>query len=172
MENVDPDLVAVEPRGFEVPADWRSLRSPESYLGYGRPGFASPDRGQLGQPFTYSAPSRLSLNEWAPSGTWTLARHAAVLDAPGGQIAFRFQARDVHLVMGPVANGASVPFRVRLDGTAPGASHGLDVDGDGNGRREQQRLYQLIRGAGPGGEHLCVGQRLDAGVEAYCFTFG
>jgi thiol-disulfide isomerase/thioredoxin len=172
VENVDPDLVAVEPRGFELAADWQSLRSPESYLGYGRPGFASPDRERLDQPFTYAAPSRLSLNEWAPSGTWTLARHAAVLDAPGGLIAFRFHARDVHLVMGPVANGASVPFRVRLDGAAPGESHGLDVDGAGNGTLAQQRLHQLVRVAGPVADRLLEIEFLDAGVEAYCFTFG
>ena len=145
---------------------------PESYLGYGRPGFASPDRERLDQPFTYAAPPPLSLNEWAPSGTWRLARDAAVLSAPGGRISFRFQARDVHLVMGPVANGAPVRFRVRLDGTAPGASHGLDVDGEGNGTLAQQRLYQLIRVAGPIRERLLEIEFLDAGFEAYCFTFG
>jgi len=171
--DVDQELVTVEPRGFEVQADWRTLRSPETYLGYGRSsGFASPDRERVGEPHTYPAPSRLSLNQWAPSGTWTLAQHAAVLNDAGGRLAFRFQARDVHLVMGPAARGDSVGFRVLLDGTEPGESHGLDVDDKGNGTLAEQRLYQLIRQTGRVEDRLLEIDFLDAGAEAYCFTFG
>jgi thiol-disulfide isomerase/thioredoxin len=172
-EDVDPDLVAVEPRGFEVAADWRTLRSPETYLGHGRAsGFASPDRMRPDEPHAYPAPSRLALNAWAPSGTWTLASHAAVLNAPGGRISFRFQARDVNLVMGPVDRGSPVPFRVLLDGTEPGNDHGADVDARGAGTLDAQRLYQLVRQAGPVGERLVEIEFPDGGVEAYCFTFG
>lgn len=172
-EDVDPDIVSVEPKGFEVPADWRTLRSPETYLGYGRSaGFASPEPARFNGPHTYPEPSRLSLNEWAPSGTWTLTQHAAVLNEAGGRIAFQFRARDLHLVMGPSARGTSVPFRVLLNGTAPGGAHGLDVDEQGNGTVADQRLYQLIRETGPVGERLFEIEFLDAGVEAYCFTFG
>jgi len=170
---VDPDLVSVEPTGFEVPADWRTLRSPETYLAYGRSaGFASPERARFNEPRTYPEPSRLGLNEWAPSGTWTLAQHAAVLNDAPGRIAFRFQARDVNLVMGPAARGTSVPFRVTLDGAAPGDAHGFDVDDQGNGTLADQRLYQLIRQTGSIGERLVEIEFLDAGAEAYCFTFG
>jgi thiol-disulfide isomerase/thioredoxin len=170
---VDPDLVSVEPTGFEVPADWRTLRSPETYLAYGRSaGFASPERARFNEPRTYPEPSRLGLNEWAPSGTWTLAQHAAVLNDAPGRIAFRFQARDVNLVMGPAARGASVPFRLTLDGAVPGDAHGFDVDDQGNGTLADQRLYQLIRQTGTIRERLVQVEFLDAGAEAYCFTFG
>jgi thiol-disulfide isomerase/thioredoxin len=173
VEGVDMDLVSVEPKGFEVAADWRTLRSPETYLAYGRSaGFASPDSARYDQPHSYPEPARLSLNEWAPSGTWTLAQHAAVANEPGGRITFQFQARDVNLVMGPSARGTSVPFRVLLDGQAPGGAHGLDVDDQGRGTVADQRLYQLIRQPGSVAERLFDIEFLDAGAEAYCFTFG
>jgi hypothetical protein len=103
---------------------------------------------------------------------WTIAQHAAVLNDAGGRIAFRFQARDVNLVMGPATRGTSVPFRVLLDGQAPGAAHGLDVDDQGNGTLADQRLYQLIRQPGSIDEGVVQIEFLDAGAEAYCFTFG
>jgi len=172
-EGVDPDLVSVDPQGFEVPADWGTLRSPETYLAYGRSaGFASPDSARFNEPHTYPEPPRLGLNQWAPSGTWTLAQHAAVADEAGGGIAFQFQARDVNLVMGPSARGTSVRFRVLLDGEAPGGAHGFDVDEQGNGILANQRLYQLIREPGSIGERRFEIEFLDAGAEAYCFTFG
>jgi thiol-disulfide isomerase/thioredoxin len=170
---VDPDLVSVEPTGFEVAADWRTLRTPETYLAYGRSaGFASPERAHANEPHAYPEPGGLALNEWAPSGTWTLAQHAAVVNEAGGRIAFEFQARDVNLVMGPSARGTSVPFRVLLDGEAPGDAHGFDVDDQGNGALTDQRLHQLIRQPGPIREGRFEIEFLAAGAEAYCFTFG
>jgi thiol-disulfide isomerase/thioredoxin len=172
-KGVDPDLVSVDPQGFEVPADWRTLRSPETSVAYGRSaGFASPAPARFNEPYTYPEPARLSLNEWAPSGRWTLAQHAAVLKEAPGSIAFRFQARDVNLVMGPAVRGTSVPFRVLIDGAAPGDAHGFDVDDKGNGTLADQRLYQLIRQPGRVQESLVEIEFLDAGAEAYCFTFG
>jgi hypothetical protein len=173
VQDVDPGLVSVEPKGFEVPADWRTLRSPETYVAFGRSaGFASPEHARFNASYTYPDPSRLSLNEWAPVGTWTLAQHAAVLDEAGGRIALRFQARDVNLVMGPPAGERSAPFRVFLDGKAPGTAHGFDVDAAGNGIVADQRLYQLIRQPGRIAESLFEIEFLGAGAEAYCFTFG
>jgi thiol-disulfide isomerase/thioredoxin len=170
---VDPDLVSVEPTGFEVGADWRTLRTPETYLAFGRSaGFASPDRARLNDPHAYPEPSRLSLNEWAPSGAWTLAQHAAVSNDAGARIAFQFQARDVNLVMGPPARGTSVPFRVLLDGQAPGDAHGFDIDDQGNGALSDQRLHQLIRQPGSVRESRFEIEFAGAGAEAYCFTFG
>jgi thiol-disulfide isomerase/thioredoxin len=172
-EGLDPDLVSVEPRGFEVAADWRTLRSPETYLAYGRSaGFASPESARYDQPHAYPEPAQLLLNEWAPSGTWTLAQHAALLNEAPGRIAFQFQARDVNLVMGPATRGTSVPFRVLLDGQAPGDAHGFDVDEEGNGTLADQRLYQLIRQIHRIGERLVEIEFLGKGAEAYCFTFG
>ena len=168
----DPGLASVDPHGFEVAADWTSLRSPETYLGYGRSsGLAASGDARLDESFRYPESPRLSLNQWAPSGTWTIAQHAAVLDEPGGTIAIRFQARDVNLVMGPATPGASVPFRVRLDGTVP-ETGALDVDDQGNGMLADQRLHQLIRQSGRIQERTLLIEFLEAGAEAYCFTFG
>jgi thiol-disulfide isomerase/thioredoxin len=172
-EGIDLELVAVEPQGFEVPADWGTLRSPETYLSYGRSaGFASPDPARFEVPHDYLRPERLHLNQWAPSGRWTLAEHAAVLNEAPGRIAYQFQARDVNLVMGPSTRGSSVPFRVLLDGQAPGDAHGFDVDDQGNGTLTDQRLHQLIRQTGAIRERLFEIEFLGAGAEAYCFTFG
>ena len=172
-EGFDPQLVSVDPEGTEVPADWGDLRTPETYLGYGRAsGFASLDAEWLDEPHDYPEPSRLGLNQWAPSGVWRLAEHAAVLDEAPGRIAIRFHARDVNLVMGPAERGVSVPFRVLIDGEPPGAAHGTDVDEQGNGTVSEQRLYQLIRQPKPIADRQFEIEFLDSGVEGYCFTFG
>ena len=172
-EGFDPGLVVVEPQGTEVAADWSNVRSPESYLGYGQAyGFTSPDGERFDEPHDYPAPARLGLNQWAPSGNWTITQRAAVLNAPNGRIAFRFQARDVNLVMGPATRGQSIPFRVFLDGEAATGAHGTDVDSQANGTLDQQRLYQLIRQTGPIRESTFEIEFLGAGAEGYCFTFG
>ena len=172
-DGIDGELVQVEPEGLEVDADWPNLRSPETYLSYGRTtGFASPDRLRPYEAHEYPETGDLRLNQWAPIGSWTIAEHAAVLSRPGGRIAFRFHARDVHLVMGPAAQRSAVPIRIRIDDQAPGDSHGLDVDESGFGTVTQQRLHQLIRQRGPIAERLFEIEFLEAGVEAYCFTFG
>jgi len=171
-ERVADDLVSVTPEGFEVQADWDNLRSPETYLGYeqaqnfGSPGFAA------GEPRTYVVPEPLNLNEWALAGDWTVEGGASVPNRADARLAFRFHARDAHLVMGPRERGAEVPFRVLLDGEPPGAAHGFDVDEDGNGTLSQQRLHQLIRQPGSIRERTLELIFPEAGAEAYCFTFG
>ena len=174
VEGFDPAFVSVESQGLEVAADWSNLRTPETYLrSYGGAfGFASADGERFEEPHAYPEPSELSLNEWAPSGVWTLAEHAAVLGEAPGRIAIRFHARDVNLVMGPVERGLSVPFRELIDGEAPGAAHGTDVDEQGNGTLSEQRTYQLIRQRKPIADRLFEIEFLESGVEAYCFTFG
>lgn len=170
---VDQGLVSVDPRGLEVAADYPSLRSPETYLGYGQAtGFASIDGLRADLAHDYAEPTRLGLNYWAPIGAWTITDRAAELAEPGGRIRFRFQARDVNLVMGPTQRGTAIPFRVRLDGQPATAAHGSDVDPDGNGTVSEQRTYQLIRQPAPIGERTFEIEFLDVGVEAYCFTFG
>jgi hypothetical protein len=156
-----------------VAADWTNVRTPETYLSYGRAyGFASPDGERFNESHDYPEPSRLGLNEWAPSGLWTLAEHAAVLNEAPGRIAIRFHARDVNLVMGPAERGVSVPFRVLIDGESPGVANGTEVDEEGNGTVAEQRLYQLIRQPGPVADRLFEIEFLDSGAEAFCFTFG
>ena len=117
-------------------------------------------------------PARLRLNDWALSGDWTVKKEAAVLNKPNGSIAYRFHARDLHLVMGPAAPGTSVRFRVLIDGQPPGAAHGVDVDEQGNGTVTEQRLYQLIRQPKPIADRQFEIEFLDPGVEAFAFTFG
>src|SRR4051794_10790405 len=148
--SVPMDMVEVDPRGLEVPADWTSLRSPENYTGYERTeGFASPGGPTPGQAETYTFPQRLRLNQWALSGDWTMQEEATTLNAANGRITYRFHARDLNLVMGPAAPGTVLQFRVHLDGQPPGEAHGTDTDPDGNGTLSQQRVYQLIRQPGP-----------------------
>jgi thiol-disulfide isomerase/thioredoxin len=167
------DLVSAEGRGIEAPADWTSLKSPETYLGYERTtNFASRGITPRDARRTYTAPKRLDLNRWALSGDWTMRRQAVVLHEPNGRLAYRFRARDLHLVMGPAANGASVRFRVALDGEPPGAARGEDIDENGYGSITEQRLYQLIRQRAPIGERHFEIEFFDAGAEAYAFTFG
>jgi thiol-disulfide isomerase/thioredoxin len=171
--DIGQELVSVDAGGVEAAADWDSLRSPENYLGYERTeNFASPGGAVLGARRVYAAPARLRLNQWALSGDWTVERQATVLNEANGRIAYRFHARDLHLVMGPAARGTSVRFRVLIDGQPPGAAHGLDVDDQGNGTLSEQRLYQLIRQAQPIADRLFEIEFLDAGVETFAFTFG
>jgi thiol-disulfide isomerase/thioredoxin len=170
---VGQELLSADARGIEVAADWDSLKSSENYVGYERtenfvsPGGAAPDERRV-----YSAPAPLGLNRWALSGDWTMKKQNVVLNMGGGRIAYDFHARDLHLVMGPSARGASVRFRVTLDGQPPRAAHGVDVDEQGNGTVTEQRLYQLIRQPKPITDRRFEIEFLDAGAEAFAFTFG
>ncbi|HET8999428.1 MAG TPA: thioredoxin family protein [bacterium] len=167
------ELVSVDAHGAEVAADWGSLKSPENYLGYERTeNFTSPGSPVLDKPRVYAVPARLSLNQWALSGDWTVKKPVIVLNKANGRIAYRFHARDLNLVMGPAARGTSVRFRVLIDGQPPRAAHGIDVDDQGNGTISEQRLYQLIRQPKPIADRQFEIEFLDSGVEAFVLTFG
>jgi thiol-disulfide isomerase/thioredoxin len=148
-------FVAVKGTGVEAPADWSNLRSAETYLG-----------------FRWTATSRTRREGWPFSGAWTIGRQAARLTKASGRITYRFHARDLHLVMGPSSAGNAIRFRVTLDGQPPGGAHGHDVDERGNGVAADQRMYQLIRQPGPIVDRRFEIEFLDAGVEAFAFTFG
>jgi thiol-disulfide isomerase/thioredoxin len=166
-------FVSPDAAGIEAAADWANLKSPETYVGharterFGSPGGVTRDRRR-----TYAAPGRLSLNQWALAGEWTMGREATTLAGPTGRIVCRFHARDLYLVMGPPRPGTAVRFRVTLDGQAPGSAHGLDVDEAGQGMAGEQRLYQLVRQPGPILDRQFEIEFLDAGVETFAFTFG
>jgi thiol-disulfide isomerase/thioredoxin len=155
---IERELVSVVGLGVEAEADWDNLRTPETYLGYSR-------RERM------ESPEELRLNQWGLAGEWTSGPENVVLERAGGSIAYRFRARDAHLVLSAGAR-EPIPFRVLLDDEAPGPSHGVDVDEDGNGVLREGRLYQLVR------EHETVRERtleiafLEPGAEAYVFTFG
>src|SRR5882672_2747522 len=170
---IDREPMSVNGQGFEAAADWRGLKSGENYVGYARTqNFASPGGAFVDKPRMYEVPARLRLNEWALSGDWTVKNDAVVLNKPNGRIAYRFHARDLHLVMGPATLATSVRFRVLIDGKPPGAAHGIDVDEQGNGTATEQRLYQLIRQPKPIGDRQFEIEFLDPGVQAFAFTFG
>jgi hypothetical protein len=167
------DLVTPNARGTEVAADWDDLESPECYVGFARTeNFASSGGAAQGTARFYAAPAQLTLNGWALAGNWTFENEAVVLNEANGRIAFQFHARDLHLVMGPVSRGTSSGFRVLIDSLPPGAAHGLDVDDQGHGTVDQQRLYQLIRQPLPVAERRFEIEFSDPGVAAYAFTFG
>jgi thiol-disulfide isomerase/thioredoxin len=167
------DLVSVNGEGDEAEADWTDLSSPETYLGYERTEtFASPGGIGPGESRVYAAPDRLRLNQWALSGNWTTEPDRVVLDAPGGRILFRFHSRDVHLVLRRADGAGPAPFRVTLGGEPPRAAHGVDVDSDGNGVLDDDRLYQLVRQPAAVEEHTFEIAFDEPGVEAYVFTFG
>jgi thiol-disulfide isomerase/thioredoxin len=169
---VERELVDVEGSGVEAEADWDHLRTPETYLGYERTEhFALPVGAAFDERRSYQLPERLGLNQWALAGEWTIGPENVVLDRAAGSIAYRFHARDAHLVLS-TGTGEPIPFRVLLDGEAPGPSHGVDVDADGNGSLIDGRLYQLVRQAGEVRERTVEITFLAPGAEAYVFTFG
>jgi thiol-disulfide isomerase/thioredoxin len=169
---VERALVSVEGLGVESQADWEHLRTPETYLGYGRGnGLASPNGFAVDESRRYELPEQLSFGRWALAGAWTIGREKVTLDGAGGSIAYRFEARDAHLVLS-AGGHEPIPFRVLLDGEAPTRSHGVDVDEAGNGLLHEGRMYQLVR------QHSTVRERTleiafrAPGAEAYAFTFG
>jgi thiol-disulfide isomerase/thioredoxin len=172
-DEVGQGLVSVEPAGVYLAADWDTLESPETYVGYARAtGFASagglePSRGRV-----YVEPSRLRRNQWALSGDWTVGEQVATLNRPGGRIVCRFHGRDLNLVLGSRADGAPVRFQVLLDGKPPNHARGLDVDERGTGIVSEDRLYQLIRQDRPITDRTFEITFADADAQAYVFTFG
>jgi thiol-disulfide isomerase/thioredoxin len=157
---IERDLIEVVGVGPEAEADWENLRSPETYLGSAR-----------SERFAGDAGDRLRLNEWSLDGAWSSGREKVVADEAGASIAFRFHARDAHLVLAR-ADGDPIPFRVELDGDTPGASHGVDVGPDGSGMLDASRMYQLVRQPGEVRERTLQVTFLEPGAEAYVFTFG
>ncbi|MCL4653381.1 cytochrome c biogenesis protein DipZ [Burkholderia multivorans] len=171
--NVPVGLAGSPAQGALAAADSADVRSPETYVGYARAeGFASPGGVVRDAAHRYDAPAHPALNDWGLAGTWQVGAEHATLAAPAGRIVYRFHARDLHLVLGPGANGKPVRFRVTVDGAAPGDAHGSDVDAQGYGTVTGQRLYQLVRQPGAIADRTFSIEFLDAGVDAYAFTFG
>jgi thiol-disulfide isomerase/thioredoxin len=173
IHGVSNTLVSVDASGAETAADWSDLQSPETYTGYGRSdSFASPGGAVLDKSHVYAVPQQLSLNQWSLSGDWTVGKPAAVLNKAGGQVVYRFHARDLNLVIGPATPGTSVRFRVLLDGQPADAVHGADVDGQGNGMLTEPRMYQLIRQPTPIVDRQFEIEFLEPGAAVFDFTFG
>jgi cytochrome c biogenesis protein CcdA/thiol-disulfide isomerase/thioredoxin len=171
-EGYSAALVSVTASGAQAAPDDSDVKSPETYIGYNRAdNFVSPGGIAEDESHDYaSAP--LQLNQWSLSGDWTVGAENAALNKQDGRIAYRFHARDLHLVLGPAADNKPIRFRVSIDGAAPGTKHGADIDADGRGVVEGQRLYQLIRQSGAISDRTFEIEILDPGVQAYAFTFG
>ncbi len=171
--NLPAGMVSVSATGAEAAADEADVKSPETYIGFARSeNFASPGGAVGDTPHLYSTGDLKQLNDWGLSGDWTIGGQSASLNKTDGAIAFRFHARDLHLVLGPSAQGKPVRFRVTIDGAAPGESHGADTNADGEGMVTDHRLYQLVRQSGPVMDRTFTIQFLDPDVQAYAFTFG
>ncbi len=167
-----PDISAINAEGPQAEADARTLRSPETYIGYAQArGFSSSDAVRRDAPGVYTIAAQ-AINRWGLAGTWTIGGEFATLDDAPGRIAYRFHARDLHLVLAPSSPGNAIRFRVTLDGAPPGANHGADVDAEGWGSVQDGRLYQLIRQTGPIADRTFEIAFFQAGVRAYAFTFG
>lgn len=171
--NIPQQLVAPRGEGSQAaPAASRPL-SVESYLGYEQArNFASPGGIAGDRARSYRLPPTLKTNQWALDGDWMVERDRVVLTGASGRIAYRFHARDLHLVLGPATDGKPVRFKVLVDGMPPLGDHGSDIDAHGDGRIDTQRLFQLVRQAATGRERLFEIQLLDPGAQAYVFTFG
>jgi cytochrome c biogenesis protein CcdA/thiol-disulfide isomerase/thioredoxin len=171
--DVPTDLVSVRGSGVEAAQSGEEARSSETYVGYARAqNFKSKDALIADRPASYRVPTSLQLDQWGLDGRWTVESEKATLQQAGGRIVFRFHARDLHLVLGPAAGGAGIRFRVTIDGAEPGADHGLDTNARGDGTVREQRLYQLIRQSGEVRDRTFTIEFLDAGVQAFSFTFG
>jgi thiol-disulfide isomerase/thioredoxin len=165
--------VSVHGQGVQAATDMNNVRSPETYIGYARAEhFASPGGIKRDLEELYTEPNHPRLNEWGLAGKWVDHEQVAVLKSAGGKIVFHFHARDLHLVLGPTADGKPVHFRVTIDGQAPGENHGVDTDAQGNGIVTDHRLYQLVRQRVAITDHIFIIEFLDSGVQAFSFTFG
>jgi thiol-disulfide isomerase/thioredoxin len=168
-----PIMDVAKANGTQAASDERDLLSEETYIGYKQSdGFASPEKVLPDELRTYTSPTNIPLNTWSLEGPWKIGPEQAQLGGASGKIVYRFHARDLHLVLGPSANGKPIRFRVTIDGAAPGASHGTDVAADGSGTVDGVRLYQLVRQVGPIRDRTFAIEFLDSGANAYAFTFG
>ncbi len=172
-KSMPTEAVNVQGQGVEAAPNMREVKSPETYVGFSRAqNFASPGGFRMGSEKDYAAPEHPALNQWGFEGKWVDNMQRAVLSAAGGKILFHFHARDLHLVLGPTADGKPVRFRVTIDGQAPGDNHGVDTDAQGNGVVTDHRLYQLVRQSGAVTDHIFAIEFEDPGVQAFSFTFG
>ncbi|CAI1046211.1 cytochrome c biogenesis protein DipZ [Serratia quinivorans] len=171
-KNISTAVSQVAGQGVEQAAGNQAGISPETYLGYARAENFASGKAEQDMVARYGVPANLPLNDWGLAGNWTVGGENVTLNAPNGRIVYRFHARDLHLVLGPVSGGKPVAFKVTLDGKAPGEMHGADIAPDGRGVVTDQRLYQLIRQTDGAGEHTFSIEFEQAGVAAYAFTFG
>lgn len=169
----DTRTVVVAGQGVGAAGDRAAVQSFETYIGYGRSERMTSTGGYVRDAVhDYAMPALVRLNDWGLAGRWNASSESATSRASGARIAYRFHARDLHLVLGSAAPGSQVRFRVTIDGKAPGDDHGIDIDDAGNGIVTTQRLYQLVRQRGPVRDRTVEIEFFDTGAQAFSFTFG
>jgi cytochrome c biogenesis protein CcdA/thiol-disulfide isomerase/thioredoxin len=172
-KTVADGLINADAQGVQMAPDMNQVLSPETYVGYQRAEHFVPQTSLVPDKVaTYNPPADLTLNDWSLGGQWAVGAERATASAPASRIVYRFHARDLHLVLGPGADGKPVRFKVSIDGQSPGDAHGVDVAADGSGRVTEQRLYQLVRQTDEVKDRTFTIEFLDPGVSAYAFTFG
>ncbi len=170
--NVSNDIVDVKATGAEAASNEADVQSPETYVGYLRAQNFVDDAGTVNDTSHDYVAATPKLNEWGLAGNWTVGPQEATSNSADSRLYYRFHARDLHLVLGPSADGKPVRFQITVDGKPPADSHGVDTDANGNGVVTGQRLYQLVRATGPVSDHTFEIKFLDPGAQAYAFTFG
>ncbi|WP_267548939.1 cytochrome c biogenesis protein DipZ [Rhizobium rhizogenes] len=171
--NVSSDIVAVKATGAEAAASSEAdVQSPETYVGYLRSQNFVDDAGTVNDAAHDYVAATPKLNEWGLAGNWTVGGQQATSNGADTSLYYHFHARDLHLVLGPAADGKPIRFQITIDGKPPGDNHGVDTDANGNGVVTGQRLYQLVRTSGAVADHTFEIKFLDPGAQAYAFTFG
>jgi cytochrome c biogenesis protein CcdA/thiol-disulfide isomerase/thioredoxin len=172
-KTVADGLINADAKGVQLAPDMNEVQSPETYVGYQRAEHFVPETSLVPDKVAaYNPPDKLALNDWSLGGQWSVGAERATASAPASRIVYRFHARDLHLVLGPAADGKPVRFKVMIDGQVPGDAHGIDVAPDGTGHVTEQRLYQLVRQNNGVQDRTFTIEFLDPGVSAYAFTFG
>lgn len=172
-KTVADGLINADAKGVQLAPDMNEVQSPETYVGYQRAEHFVPETSLVPDKVAaYNPPDKLALNDWSLGGQWSVGAERATASAPASRIVYRFHARDLHLVLGPAADGKPVRFKVMIDGQVPGDAHGVDVAPDGTGHVTEQRLYQLVRQNDGVQDRTLTIEFLDPGVSAYAFTFG
>jgi cytochrome c biogenesis protein CcdA/thiol-disulfide isomerase/thioredoxin len=170
--DVPHTIVNPAANGAQDAPDLGDLESPETYIGSAhRENFVSETLASKNSQ-VYETPASLERNQWGLVGKWKVGGEQATLEQAPGKIIFRFHARDLHLVLGPVPSGKPIPFRITIDGAAPGSAHGVDTNAQGKGVVSVERLYQLVRQTGLISDRTFEIEFLDPGVQAFSFTFG
>ena len=170
---VTDGLIEAKADGVQMAPDNTDVQSPETYIGYQRAEHFVPETSLVPDKVsTYQPAAQLALNDWSLGGQWKVGPEQATASASASRIVYRFHARDLHLVLGPGADGKPVRFKVLIDGKAPESDHGMDVAPDGSGTVTEQRLYQLVRQSGGVQDRTFSIEFLDPGASAYAFTFG
>ena len=169
---IERELVAVEGLGVEAEADWDHLRTPETYLGYERTAQFATRSAPRSTSADLRAPRTAPPQPWGLAGDWTIGPEKVVLDQAGGSIAYRFHARDAHLVLvHRRARADPLPGAPRRRGSRPVTRRGRRRGRERRRSRTGACTSSCARTARSASDTVEI-TFLEPGAEAYVFTFG